>query len=178
MGRKSKLTDKQWEEVGKRYLAGERPADLAREFGIDRAGITRKFSQRVTNVKAVANQILSAEEKLLSLPVAQQIEVISLANELRAISMHLAGAGKYGAATAHRLSGLAHSQVQKIDDADPLESIEALKGVSALTRLANDSAEIGLNLLKANKEAIDSLNKEDDMPEPKQVVFQIVDARA
>ena len=70
--------------------------------------------------------------------------------------MHLAGAAKYGSATAHRLSGIANAQVDRIDDANPMNeaSIETLKGVSALTRLANDSSQIGLNLLNANKDRI------------------------
>ena len=66
--------------------------------------------------------------------------------------MHLAGAAKFGAATAHRLSGLAHGQVDKIDDANPMESQEVLQGISALTKMANDSSTIGMNLLNANKD--------------------------
>lgn len=63
--------------------------------------------------------------------------------------------------TAHRLSGIAHSKIDQIDDATPLDesSLESLKGIAALTRMANASSEIGLNLLRANKEAIDNLNK-------------------
>lgn len=178
MGRKSKLSDRQWENIGKRLLAGEKASALAREYKVSPTSISEKFSERTKRVKATASLVIETEQILKALPISEQIAVNSLADELRAISMHLAGAGKYGAATAHRLSGLAHSEVQKIDDAEPLHSIEALKGVSALTRLANDSAEIGLGLLKANKEAIDTLNREDDKPEPKQIVFQIVDASA
>ncbi len=178
MGRKSKLTERQWESIGKRLLAGEKASALAREFKVSPGSISDRFSERTKRVKATASLVIQTEQIFKALPISEQIAVNSLADELRAISMHLAGAGKYGAATAHRLSGLAHAEVQKIDDAKPLQSIEALKGVSALTRLANDSAEIGINLLKANKEAIDTLNKEDDMPEPKQIVFQIIDASA
>ena len=82
-----------------------------------------------------------------------QAAAVSLADELRSISGHLAAAARYGSASAHRLQALAHGEVQKIDDTNPLESIEALKGVHALTRLANDSAATGLALLSANKEA-------------------------
>ena len=74
--------------------------------------------------------------------------------------MHLAGAGKFGAATAHRLSGIAHAKVQEIDDAKPLdaESIESLRGVAVLTKMANESAVIGIGLLAANKDMIKELN--------------------
>lgn len=74
--------------------------------------------------------------------------------------MHLAGAGKFGAATAHRLSGIAHGKVSQIDDASPLneESLESLKGIAVLTKMANDSSQIGINLLAANKEFIKDQN--------------------
>jgi hypothetical protein len=178
MARPSKLSERQWAEIEKRLLDGEKPSSLATEYGIDRAAITRKFSQPLRNIKSVANQIVKTEESLKSLTVAQQVQAISLASKLRSITDHLLGAAEFGAMTSHRLSGLANTEVQKIDDVNPLESIEALKGVSALTRLANDSAEIGLNLLKANKEAIDNLNKSDDKPEPKQIIFSVIDASA
>ena len=65
-----------------------------------------------------------------------------------------------GAATAHRLSALANSEVSKVDDAEPLKSVESLKGVAALTRLANDSASIAINLLSANKDRIQRAEEE------------------
>lgn len=160
MARPSKLTEKQWAAIEKRLMDGEKPAALAKEYGINRAAITRKFSQQVRNVKAVANQIVTAETALRALPVAQQIAAISLADDLRAISGHLASAAKYGSMTAHRLSGIAHSQVERIDDADPLrkESLESLQGIAALTKLANASSEIGLSLLAANKDMVREAN--------------------
>lgn len=160
MGRKSALTDKQWAQIEKRLLEGEKAAQLAEEFGINRSQITRKFSAQIATVKSVANQIVAAEQALHSLPVAQQITAISLADQLRAISGHLAGAANYGAATAHRLAGIANAKVALIDDAAPLseKSREELKGIAALTRLSNEAAHIPLNLLKANKEVVDDLN--------------------
>lgn len=180
MARNSKLTEKQWVEIEKRLVDGEKPASLAKEYGINRSSITRKFSQQLRNVKDVANQIVSAEIALRSLPVAQQLTAISLADDLRAISTHLAGAAKHGAMTAHRLSGIANFKVQEIDDAAPLgeDSLESLKGIAALTKVANMSAEIGLNLLRANKETVDSINRDADKPEPKQIVFTVIDASA
>ena len=85
---------------------------------------------------------------------------VSLADKLRSISSHLASAAEYGAATAHRLNALANSEVAKVDDADVLspESMEAMKGVAALTRLANDSSSIALNLLAANKDTVQRMN--------------------
>ncbi|WP_259460889.1 hypothetical protein [Paraburkholderia sp. BL23I1N1] len=77
------------------------------------------------------------------------------------VSEHLLAAADYGAATARRLAGIAHTKSAEIDDANPLtpEGVEALKGISALTRMANDASEIGVNLLRANKEAVEDINK-------------------
>ena len=96
---------------------------------------------------------------LRSLPVAQQLAAINLADELKAISTHMAGAAKYGAMTAHRLSGIANAQVDLIDDAEPLKSIETLKGIAALTKTANEASDIALNLLSANKKHVERLNE-------------------
>lgn len=177
MGRPSKLTDKQWESIGSRLLAGEKPADLAREFGVSRAVISSRFSKRNETVKTVANQILDAEAAVFSLPVSEQVSVFALANELRAISRHLAGAGKFGAATAHRLSGIAHAKVQEIDDAKPLDadSLESLKGVAVLTKMANEASTIGLNLLSANRDMAKRA-AEDEPVTPVRVVVQVEDA--
>ena len=67
--------------------------------------------------------------------------------------MHAAGAAKYGMATAHRLAGIAHSLVQKVDDADPMASMEEMRAVAVLAKIGNDAAHVGLNLLAANKGA-------------------------
>lgn len=160
MGRPSKLTEQQWETIRKRLLAGDKTSDLAREFKISKTRISARFAGRTETVKAVANQLVSAEVSLRSLPVAEQLAALTLADELRAISMHLAGAAKFGSATAHRLAGIAHAKVQEIDDAAPLnaESMESLKGVAVLTKMANEASTIGLNLLNANKEAVKELN--------------------
>jgi len=153
MARPSKLTDKQWAEIERRLLAGEKASALAKEYGIDRAAITRRFSQQVRNVNQVANQIVMAESALRALPIAQQIQAVSLADELRAISSNLASAAKFGSMTAHRLSAIAHVQTDLLDDAATLEeNTAALKSVMAMTKGANDAATIGLNLLAANKE--------------------------
>lgn len=160
MGRKSSLSEKQWGEIGQRLLKGIKGRVLAREFGISEAAIRKRFGAQTKQIKDVANQLVAAEAAFSSLPIGAQISARTLADELKEISMHLAGAARYGAATAHRLSGIAHNNVAKIDDAQPLdeESMESLKGVAVLTRMANESSEIGMNLLRANKESIDKMN--------------------
>jgi hypothetical protein len=167
MGRPSKLTDAQWEAIGKRLLANESAASLAREYGVSKAVISARFSKRTETIKTVAKQIVDVERSLSFLNVSEQIAARSLADDLKAISEHLAGAARFGAATSHRLAGIAHNKVAEIDDAQPLteESIESLKGIAVLTRMANSSSEIAINLLRANKETIDDLNRQDLHPE-------------
>ncbi|SAL25877.1 helix-turn-helix domain-containing protein [Caballeronia telluris] len=152
MGRKSKLTDDQWEQIKRRLLEGESRRAIAKEFGISESSIREKVSAQVSEIKSVANQIVITERALSALPISAQITAQNLASKLRSISNHLASAADYGAATAHRLSALAHSEVEKIDDANPLSSAESLRGIAALTSLANESGKIALNLLNANKD--------------------------
>lgn len=160
MGRKSSLTEKQWAEIGQRLLKGEAGRVLSREFGISEAAIRKRFGAQTKQIKVVANQLVAAETAFSALPIGAQISARTLADELKEISTHLAGAARYGAATAHRLSGIAHNKATEIDDAKPLdeESLESLKGIAVLTKMANESSVIGMNLLSANKEMIRDAN--------------------
>lgn len=166
MGRKSKLSEKQWEEVKKRLLSGEKAADLAREFGVSKTVVSQRFSERIQTVRELANKIVEVDFAFKKLPAADQIETLSLVDELKAISSHLASAAKFGSATAHRLSGIAHAKVQEIDDAAPLNaaSLETLKGIAVLTRMANDASQIGVNLLSANKDQVKLVNQPPQPP--------------
>lgn len=174
MGRKSALTENQWQSIGQRLLKGEPCRVLAREFEISEAAIRKRFGTQTKQIKDVANQLVAVETAFKALPISAQISARTLADELKEISMHLAGAARYGAATAHRLSGIAHAKVSEIDDAAPLndDSLKTLKGIAILTQMANGSAEIGLNLLRANKDLKldpdndDSLTREDTFIAP------------
>ncbi len=150
---------------------------MAREFGVSKTAISVRFSKRIETVKGVAHQLVAAEQALRQLTVSEQLTAVSLADDLRAISTHLAGAGKFGAATAHRLSGIAHAKVQEIDDAAPLDdkSRESLRDVAVLTKLANEAAVIPTGLLSANKDTVKELNQQ-SRPAPARVLVEMVDA--
>jgi transposase-like protein len=164
MGRKSKLTPDQWAEVDRRVLEGEAIRALAREFGISDAAIRERIAKagKLPVIQEVAAKLVEAERSLAALPLSSQITARNLAQKLLSISDNLATAAEYGAKTAHRLQALANSEVVKVDDAEPLKSLDALKNVGVLTKLANDSASIALNLLAANKDAIKKIN--DNIP--------------
>ena len=145
---------------------------LAKEFGVNESTIRRKIKPNFADKAEVAQkhhadlrsiaiekaridkESQSISEKIAELPYAKQVIVHDLSRRLVNISNSLASAAELGAATAHRLSALANSEVAKVDDAEPLASVENLKGVAALTKLANESATIALNLLSANKDRI------------------------
>ncbi len=177
MGRPSNLTDAQWEELKARLAKGEKAADLAREYGTSKPAISRRVSKRIETVKAVANQVVAAEEAMAALPVTEQILAKGLIDDLKAISTHLASAGKFSAATTHRLSALAHDQVQKVEDSDPDSKVSraALKNVGKLTQLANQASAVPINLLAANKDLVKTAVKDEPVL-PVKVVVQVEDA--
>lgn len=165
MGRPSKLSDAQWERIAERLSRGEKAADLAREYKVSPATISNRVSksakERTGRVETVANQLVTAEQALKALSVSEQAQALELKTRLLAISRHIAAAAENGSAVAHRLSALAASTVQKIDDAEPLETVRELKTVSALLRVANEAAHIPMNLLAANKDTAKNLDKPD-----------------
>ncbi len=129
---------------------------LSREFNVSQGLISQRFSKTSKEVRNAAEKIAEGQNALANLPANLQHQAISLAEKLRNISANLASAAEYGAATAHRLQAIAHAQVQKIDDADPMNSQEQLQAISALTKISNDSAKLGTDLISANKGATES----------------------
>lgn len=175
MGRKSVLTPEQWAEIERRHLIdGESVNSLAKEFGVNEGTIRKKINPNSSERKGAEKplwelaeakieadrRVRDISDEIATLPISRQKIVNDLATKLTNISGHLASAAEYGAATAHRLAGIAHAKAQEIDDAQPLsdESIVSLKGIAALTKLANESSEIGVNLLRANKDEIERIN--------------------
>jgi len=161
MGRKSKLTDKQWAEIERRLIDGESRRALAKEFGLTETAIRKRLGSQVKEIVSVADQLLTADQSLKALPISSQVSAQNLFQRLRSISDHLASAAEYGSMTAHRLSVIAHGQTDLIDESASLDAnADALKSVMAMTRGANDAATIGLNLLAANKDSTKALNAE------------------
>jgi transposase-like protein len=176
MARPSKLTPHQWADIERRMSEGERPSDLAREFDVHPSQLTRRVSQVSQKVQNVAQKLVDAQAALAELPTQQQYSALSLAEKLRNISLSIASAAELGARTGHRLHALANSEVAKVDDADPLRCMDALKGVAVLTKIANESLAPALNLLAANKETVTRINEE--KPERKKLDATKVSSQA
>jgi hypothetical protein len=164
MGRKSKLSADQWAEALRRVAEGEAQRAVARSLGISESALRERVSAQAAQVKNVAHQIVATERALQALPVTAQITAHNLAAKLRSISDNLASAAELGAKTAHRLHALANSEVAKVDDAEPLKSLDSLRNVGVLTKLANESAHVALNLMAANKDTVKRLN-DDEKPD-------------
>ena len=163
MARKSKLTPEQWQQVDLRLAAGEEVTALAREYGVNKSQISRRgVAHQSQLVRKVAQQVADAQTALAELPTAQQYNALTLAAKLRNISDSLASAAELGAKNSHRLQALANTVMQKVDDADPMQSKEQLQGVAVLTKMANEAAATPLNLLAANKGTIKP--EADDIP--------------
>lgn len=146
------MSPEQWGQIERRLNEGESAAALSREFAVSQTRISERFSKVSVIVRNAAYKLAEAQTALAALPVAQQYQAISLAEQLRRMSASLVSAATLGAQTAHRLHALANTEVEKVDDANPLDSMEALKGVGVLTKLANESSHLAVNLLNANKD--------------------------
>lgn len=192
MGRKQALTPDQLLEAERRhFIGGESLNSLAKEFGVNESTLRRKIKPNKAEGETGPKSLLelatdkaradaSAKqiaEQIAELPISRQQLVNDMARRLSNISEHMAGAAEFSAATAHRIAGIANAKVLEIDDAAPLggESLESLKGIAALTELANKAAHIPLNLLAANKEAVKELNQQ-VKPLPQRVTVTVEDA--
>jgi len=164
-GRKSKLTDVQWHGLEMRLIAGEKAADLAREYGIHRSQITKKIKPKTDIIKEVAHKVVDAEIAFKSLPLTQQIATLTLIDDLKAISTNLASAGKLSSINANRLAELANQQINSVHSDYLEDGVEALKMASVLTTMANDASKIPMGLLLANKDQVQKISN----PEVEQV---------
>lgn len=174
MGRKSSLSAEQWIEVERRHLVdGVSINALATEFGVNESSIRRRIKPsraesptRKNPLHALAEEKVRVDaeskrisEQIADLPYANQLIVSDLARKLTNISEHIGSAAEISAASAHRLSMLANQQLELVDDVNPLKSMVQLQAMALLQKMANSSSEIPMNLLRANKDAIEEMNK-------------------
>jgi hypothetical protein len=168
MGRKSKLSDAQWKRIEERLLNGEAGNALAKEFGIAPSTLREKTAH-LKIIKESVNQIVTAESKIQALPISAQITAHSYAARLRQISSGILETAANGVRTSTKLSRLAADAAEEMESFNP--DIEAdvtrVKTISALTRLSNEAASVGMDLMKANKESMsdpdESNNKQPEM---------------
>ncbi len=156
MGRKSKLTEAQWAQLGERLHGGEAATNLAKEYGVSNAAISKRFSIQKEKVKEAGENLARAQMAVAALPPPARRAATLLADKLMAISEKMASGAEIAASTFVGIKSMANAQFLKIDPVDPLsdaKSILAFKTLAALTELGNKVAVTPMNLLAANREA-------------------------
>lgn len=184
MSRYARLTPKQWEEAAKLLADRVSYRAIAAKFGCSESTIRKGLDKLLdlANKKVqsdIESRAVSNTISALSEPHQRVVNV--MAERLTKISEHMASAAQWAAMSADHCAELANMNVKNIlkNPLGSAESIEALRSFKVMTEMANLSAEIPIGLLRANKDAIDDLNKAGQQPpEPKQIVFTVVDASA
>lgn len=174
MGRKSAFTPEQWAAIEHRHIVdGVSLCALAKEYGVNESSLRRRIGAKINAEESVKDELrdlaarkarsdIEAEKisrEVAELPVVRQMIVNDLARKLSSISNHVASSAEYMASTSHRLSGIANSLMDKVDDVEPEKSVDVLQKAAVLIRLSNDAAHIPLTLLKANQDVINAMNK-------------------
>lgn len=147
-GRPSKLTDRQWGEIGRRLANGESAADLSREFKIGKARISERFSGKAENIKALATQLVNVEAAIERLPVSEQSSVMAFADNLKHIAQSASAGGRSGMKGAASLMARFERQVANL----PTDAgMDDLRPIAALAETAQKGASLGLALMNANR---------------------------
>jgi hypothetical protein len=148
MGRPSKLTDSQWEDLLRRLALGETAADLARKYRISPTSISKRVSQQAEDSKTLAVELVKVESAIKSKPVSQQRVIRSIADRLQVMSEDYAEAAQDGVETAKHLQAMSKAQAKALP---PDATVEDLRPIAALAETANKSAAMASNLIAANK---------------------------
>lgn len=146
MARRSKLSDKQWEEIQRRNLEGESLRSLAREFGIGESSARERISAQTAQIKTVAKQIVETNNAIKALPISAQVSAYNLADKMMAISMSLSDAAVASAATAKRINESTRIKCERMTD-EELHDPDTIRSIMAAGMAANTHAKTGLDIL-------------------------------
>ena len=150
MGRPSKLDQRQWAEIGRRLAAGERMADLSKEFKISMTTLKERFSKRVSVIREAAVALAEAEVTIERLPISDQISARTLADRLKGMQSDYLDAASMGLQASRNLQRLALQKSQDLGSAPQPDDIRMLNAIGDTT---NKLAQMGTNLLQAHKES-------------------------
>ena len=154
----AKLTQSQWNKLKKRLDKGEEATTLAKEFGVTRQAIYKKFGSQKAEIKTVANQIIKASESLNESLHQFTPQVVSagwdMAADLVSISRQYLAGTKYSAMTFHRMAAIANMQAALIDDSNPgsPESLVIKQVSDAYQDSANKASAPVVRLMDATKD--------------------------
>lgn len=149
MGRPSKLTDSQWEELERLLASGERTVtELAKRYKVSKGAISKRVSKQAEVSKQLARSLVEVEAKIEVLPVSQQRVIRNLADSLKAIQEHYSAAAEDGAAGAAHLQRLARQKAERLDQN---ASGDEIRTVAQLSETARSMAGLATTLITANK---------------------------
>ncbi|HAA04778.1 MAG TPA: hypothetical protein DCE18_15630 [Syntrophobacteraceae bacterium] len=148
MGRPSKLSDREWAEVGRRLARGESTRKLAAEYKVAKSTIQDRFSGHVPEIREAAQALASAERTVERMPVSVQVSVRSLADQLKGIQDDYAETAAMGMQAARIVQTKVLAQARNLPD-DP--SSEDLKPIIAGSETTKSLSSLATNMITANK---------------------------
>lgn len=151
MGRPSRLSPPQWDEIKRRLVAGETMRSLAKEFKVGVSTISKQCSPKTERIRSVANKLVEASQALSTLPVPEQTLALRLADDLKAVTRNLTRAAKAGSDTAAQLAELANGKVKNVILESGRVDQMTLMDVSSLTVASNRAATPALRLVAASQ---------------------------
>ena len=155
MSRRAVMTKRQRASAQRQYEAGATKKQLAIQFQVSPATMTRWLQgpeERKRN-QALAAKIVAAEREIESLPPIDQVAVRSLAEQMKFTSRQMMSAAENGSAVAATISAKAHEFVGKLDEIDdPKDFMRLLSEIMALLKTSNEAAKIPQGMLQVNRE--------------------------
>lgn len=157
MGRPSKLTESEWEEIKRRASAGESTRALAREFHVAHSTISERCSKKVERIKSAANKVFDANKALAALPVSDRPLALTIADNMKATLNSLMRAARAGADSAALINEFAHERAQalrakKADKEGHQVDAAAVDDFNRLSFAANRAMSPAVRLVIANRD--------------------------
>lgn len=159
MGRPSKLDTRQRAEIQRRLAMGgngNSVTELAAEFRVGKATISRWFSKRTETVQTLATTLATTERAIEVLPISEQVSIRSLADQIKGIQEGAFAAAHNHAQNAHRLSEMATRKLALVDETAVMlnqdSAVEDLRQVARLTTLSNEAMKTPMGLIAKQKE--------------------------
>jgi hypothetical protein len=135
----------------RRSIAGETAYRIGKEMGIPESTVRKNLGPK-EEVIAATTTIIKAERDLSALSIPAQMVAFDLLAGLRAISNNLTRAAVLGSENAARLHTIAKVQLDRATLDPENIDIDTAREVGGFTRMANEAAALGMQLVNANKE--------------------------
>ena len=152
MGRPSKLSDREWAEIGRRLANNESQSKLAKEFKVSRASIIARFSDRVSDIRDAGMALAGAELLVERLPVADRVSARAFADQVKGIQNDYAETTALGIKAAKIIQCKVLAQAQALPD---IPSPEDLKPIMAGSATTNSLSSMATSMLSSKSRVID-----------------------